>query len=107
MHKVLVMIGLMIAGSSISGMKIHEGRQIMGDTSKVAVRDLTITVVYDNYSYREGLRTSWGFACVVRGTEKTILFDTGGDASILLSNMKKLSIDPRDIDVIVLSLIHI
>ena len=106
MHKVLVMIGLMIAVSSISGMQIHEGRQIMGDTSKVAVRDLTITVVYDNYPYREGLRTSWGFACVVRGTEKTILFDTGGDASILLSNMDKLGIDPRDIDVIVLSHIH-
>lgn len=106
MHKVLVMIGLMIAVSSISGMKIHEGRQIMGDTSKVAVKDLTITVVYDNYPYREGLRTSWGFACVVRGTEKTILFDTGGDASILLSNMEKLGIEPKDIDVIVLSHIH-
>ena len=106
MHKVLVMIGLMIAVSSISGMKIHERKQIMGDTSKVAVKDLTITVVYDNYPYREGLRTSWGFACVVRGTEKTILFDTGGDASILLSNMEKLGIEPKDIDVIVLSHIH-
>lgn len=106
MHKVLIMIGLMIAGSSISGMKIHERKQIMGDTSKVVVKNLTITVVYDNYPYREGLRTSWGFACVVRGTEKTILFDTGGDASILLSNMEKLGIDPKDIDVIVLSHIH-
>lgn len=87
-------------------MKIHERKQIMGDTSKVVVKNLTITVVYDNYPYREGLRTSWGFACVVRGTEKTILFDTGGDASILLSNMEKLGIDPKDIDVIVLSHIH-
>jgi len=67
---------------------------------------IEITVIYDNYPFKPGLKTSWGFSCVVRGTEKTILFDTGGNGSILLSNMKKLEIDPQEIDLVVLSHIH-
>ena len=68
--------------------------------------DMTITVVYDNNPYKEGLETAWGFSCVITGTEKTILFDTGGDGSLLLSNMEKLAIEPNSIDIVVLSHIH-
>ena len=67
---------------------------------------MTITVVYDNNPYKEGLETAWGFGCVITGAEKTILFDTGGDGSILLNNMEKLAIDPNSIDTVVLSHIH-
>ena len=67
---------------------------------------MTITVVYDNNPYKEGLETTWGFGCVITGAEKTILFDTGGDGSILLKNMEKLAIDPNGIDTVVLSHIH-
>ena len=70
------------------------------------VNDLTITVVYDNNPYKEGLGTAWGFSAVVTGTKKTILFDTGGDGSLLMSNMEKLAIKPNSIDIIVLSHIH-
>jgi 7,8-dihydropterin-6-yl-methyl-4-(beta-D-ribofuranosyl)aminobenzene 5'-phosphate synthase len=74
--------------------------------STVGVNDLTITVVYDNNPYKEGLKTAWGFSCLVTGTEKTILFDTGGDGELLLNNMKKLAIEPKSIDIVVLSHIH-
>ena len=67
---------------------------------------IAITVIYDNYLFKPGLKTSWGFSCVVQGTEKTILFDTGSNGSILLSNMEKLEIDSQEIDLIVLSHIH-
>jgi 7,8-dihydropterin-6-yl-methyl-4-(beta-D-ribofuranosyl)aminobenzene 5'-phosphate synthase len=70
------------------------------------VKDVNITVVYDNNPYKEGLETAWGFACVISGTEKTILVDTGGDSSILLSNMEKAAIDANSIDLVVLSHIH-
>ncbi len=70
------------------------------------ITDLSIAVVYDNYQYSAGLRTEWGFACVVRGAEKTILFDTGGDGDILLANMEKMGISPAEIDLVVLSHIH-
>jgi len=68
--------------------------------------DLTLTIVYDNNPYRKNLETRWGFSCYVKGTEKTILFDVGGEGSILLANMRKLGIDPNTVDIIVLSHIH-
>jgi 7,8-dihydropterin-6-yl-methyl-4-(beta-D-ribofuranosyl)aminobenzene 5'-phosphate synthase len=74
--------------------------------STLDINDLTIKVIYDNNPYMEGLGTAWGFSALITGTEKTILFDTGGDGSLLLSNMKKLAIEPNNIDVIVLSHIH-
>ncbi len=68
--------------------------------------DMTITVIYDNNPYKEGIETAWGFSCVITGLEKTILFDTGGDGSILLDNMEKLAVEPNSIDIVVLSHIH-
>jgi len=67
---------------------------------------VTIAVTYDNNPYDDRLRTAWGFSCLVRLPERTILFDTGGDSSILLRNMGHLQIDPKGIDVVVLSHIH-
>jgi len=67
---------------------------------------LTIAITYDNNPYDDRLRTAWGFSCLLRLPEKTILFDTGGDSSILLDNMDHLQIDPKEIDIVVLSHIH-
>jgi len=70
------------------------------------VNDLTITVVYDNNPHKKGMETAWGFSALVAGTEKTILFDTGGNGTMLLNNMEKLAIEPGIIDLVVLSHIH-
>ena len=67
---------------------------------------VTIAVIYDNNPYDDRLKTAWGFSCLLRLPEKTILFDTGGDSSILLHNMERLQIDPKEIDMVVLSHIH-
>ena len=67
---------------------------------------MDITVVYDNNPYKEGLGSAWGFSCLITGIEKTILFDTGGDGSILLDNIGKLAIELNNIDTVVLSHIH-
>jgi 7,8-dihydropterin-6-yl-methyl-4-(beta-D-ribofuranosyl)aminobenzene 5'-phosphate synthase len=68
--------------------------------------DLTLTIIYDNNPYEKNLETRWGFSCCVKGTEKTILFDVGGESSVLLANMKKLTLDPKMVDIVVLSHIH-
>jgi len=73
--------------------------------TEVAER-LTITILYDNNEYDERLETAWGFACLLERGDLTLLFDTGGDAPTLLSNMDVLGLDPRAIDIIVLSHIH-
>ena len=74
--------------------------------SSAGASDLCLTVGYDNNPYDERLETRWGFSCMVEGTEKTIIFDLGGDGSVLLRNKEKLNISPRAIDIVVLSHIH-
>ena len=64
---------------------------------------MNITVVFDNYVIDNRLNPGWGFSCLVELPRKNILFDTGGDGSILLENMSRLQIDPRSINAIVLS----
>lgn len=67
---------------------------------------IEIHVIVDNNPYKEGLDTEWGFSCLVRGTSKTILFDTGHSDVTLLDNMRKMNITPEEVDVVVLSHIH-
>lgn len=67
---------------------------------------MRFTIVYDNNPYEPALRTSWGFSCWVETDEMTVLFDTGGDGAILIDNMKRLALDPQQIDAVVLSHVH-
>lgn len=69
-------------------------------------QDVTITVVYNNVPYNNELTTAWGISCLIEGLDKTILFDTGGDGSILLGNLEKLKVDPTEIDLVILSHNH-
>ena len=67
---------------------------------------IEITILYNNVPHAPDCRCQWGFACLVRGTEETILFDTGGDGRVLLANMQRLGVDPGEIDCVVLSHSH-
>jgi len=68
---------------------------------------ITITIVYDNEVYQEGLKSDWGFSCIIeKENSPKILFDTGANGSILLSNMEKLGIKPISIDEIFISHNH-
>ncbi|MBN2180688.1 MAG: MBL fold metallo-hydrolase, partial [Sedimentisphaerales bacterium] len=67
---------------------------------------INITVIYDNNPFKEGLETAWGFSCLIRGPEKTILFDTGGNGPLLLENISKLEIEPNNVDLVVISHAH-
>ncbi len=64
------------------------------------------TIIYDNTAFKKDLQADWGFSALVETNGKTILFDTGGSGSILLSNMKKLNIDPKEIDDVFISHHH-
>lgn len=65
-----------------------------------------IIILYDNFPYRKGLETDWGFAALVEYEEEKILFDTGASGTLLLTNMKEMGIDPQDLDKVVLSHAH-
>jgi len=107
---ILLMLGLFLLAACIQT-EPSSPSSALTDTSQLeptteAEAELKITIVYDNNEYDPRLETKWGFSCLVEGLKKTILFDTGGDSATLLSNMRKMRIEPEEIDVIVLSHIH-
>lgn len=69
--------------------------------------EMKVTIVYDNEAYKNDLQADWGFSALVeiKNTPK-ILFDTGADGEILLSNMNKLDIDPKSVEEIFISHKH-
>ena len=93
----LIILGILTGG--------HRCGRVFGTTGIVEGK-ICIAIVYDNYKVNPNLTSSWGFGCVIRTPDKDILFDTGGDSTILLSNMDKMGIDPKDIDIVVISHIH-
>jgi 7,8-dihydropterin-6-yl-methyl-4-(beta-D-ribofuranosyl)aminobenzene 5'-phosphate synthase len=84
----------------MSRSKFEMNRETIGQLT------LQLSVVYDNNPYDPRLKAGWGFSCFVEGLEKSILFDTGGDAHILLFNLEKLGIQPAGIEVVMLSHMH-
>lgn len=69
-------------------------------------KNVSLTIIYDNNPMMNGLQTDWGFACLVEVGKTKLLFDTGGNGDILLSNMAKLNIDPKGVDLVFLSHFH-
>lgn len=65
---------------------------------------MKLTIVYDNNA-KNSLKSDWGFSCLIEDSKK-VLFDTGADSKILIYNMKQLNIDPKAIDIVVLSHNH-
>ena len=68
---------------------------------------MKITIIYDNTVFKGNLQSDWGFSALIEieNTPK-ILFDTGANGRILLSNMEKLGIDPISIDEVFISHAH-
>lgn len=97
MALIIVALSAAVAGGETNGPAVGPGKGSGG---------MEILVVVDNNPFMRGLDNPWGFSCIVRGTEKTILFDTGPRARCLLDNMKKMQLEPQKVDVVVLSHIH-
>jgi len=79
---------------------------------------MKITIIYDNTTSRQDLQPDWGFSALVEVEDTLspapeqvrygvkILFDTGANGKILLSNMRKLKIDPLSIEKVFISHLH-
>ena len=69
---------------------------------------MKLTIIYDNTAFREDLQADWGFSCLVEeANAPRILFDSGTNGKILLSNMEKLEIDPSSINEVFISHPHL
>jgi 7,8-dihydropterin-6-yl-methyl-4-(beta-D-ribofuranosyl)aminobenzene 5'-phosphate synthase len=67
---------------------------------------MKITIIYDNTVWDKTLKSDWGFSCLVEAFGKKIIFDTGAKPDILMYNMKKLNIDPLQVDEVFISHSH-
>jgi len=67
---------------------------------------MKVTIIYDNTVFMEDVQSDWGFSALVEAGETKILFDTGANGTILLSNMQKLGINPKDISDVFISHAH-
>jgi len=77
------------------------GRQATAEKSFPA-----LTVLYDNTAAKEGPTPDWGFAAIIQGLEKTILFDTGTKEDVFLNNVKALDVDLKKVDLVFISHEH-
>jgi len=68
--------------------------------------EVTFTVIYDNTTSDPAYKCDWGFACLIEGKDKTILFDTGTKPDIFRENLEKLNIDLNKVDLVVISHNH-
>jgi len=84
----------------------NEGAMETMEITEFPLESLSITVVYDNTVFDQDLESDWGFACIIDGLEKKILFDTGANGELLLMNLQKLAFDPGEIEAVVLSHEH-
>jgi len=69
---------------------------------------MKLTIIYDNEVYKKniGLKADWGFSCLIEKNDENILFDCGAKGKILINNMQKLGINPKNISKIVISHEH-
>jgi len=77
------------------------GSIFSGENDSIRIINLS-----DSTITKKGLEKCKGFSCLVKGTDKTILFDVAQIGEAFLRNLDKLNIKPKDIDIIVLSHIH-
>ncbi len=69
-------------------------------------QEIKVSIIYDNYDFKPGLESDWGFSCLIEGCEKTILFDTGARGRIFKQNFDALNIDANKVDYVVISHDH-
>jgi 7,8-dihydropterin-6-yl-methyl-4-(beta-D-ribofuranosyl)aminobenzene 5'-phosphate synthase len=66
---------------------------------------MRLYIVYNNDA-EQGFSSGWGFSAMIETEKNRILFDTGDKPDGLLNNLKKLKIEPEDIDIVVISHEH-
>jgi 7,8-dihydropterin-6-yl-methyl-4-(beta-D-ribofuranosyl)aminobenzene 5'-phosphate synthase len=91
----------------VFGIPLSAGRSYAAAAgSESAERPLRLTILYDNYLYKERTSPDWGFSCLLEGTEKTILFDTGTQPRILMHNVDVLNVNLKKVNLVVISHNH-
>jgi 7,8-dihydropterin-6-yl-methyl-4-(beta-D-ribofuranosyl)aminobenzene 5'-phosphate synthase len=66
----------------------------------------TVTILYDAFGGGPGLRRDWGFSALIEYQGRRILFDAGNDAAVFAQNVRRLHIDLKHLNLVVISHRH-
>ncbi len=66
---------------------------------------MNLKIVYDNEAMND-FEAGWGFSALIETENEKILFDTGWDGNVLVSNLDRFGVKPEEIDKVVLSHAH-
>ena len=111
MKRILLIVVLLVTVISCNTGQNFKHLNNTGNVSSVSqeggiTSPVTFQIIYDNYLKNNELKADWGFSVMVTGLTKTILFDTGTDPDIFLSNFTGMNLDASSIDYLVLSHEH-
>lgn len=65
-----------------------------------------ITIITDAFGRDPALQRDWGYAALVETGGRRILFDTGNNAAMFVANARRLHLDLRHLDAVVISHRH-
>jgi len=65
-----------------------------------------VTILYDAFGKSSDLRMDWGYSALIERDGKRILFDTGNNPEIFAENVKRLGVDLKKLDFVVVSHRH-
>jgi 7,8-dihydropterin-6-yl-methyl-4-(beta-D-ribofuranosyl)aminobenzene 5'-phosphate synthase len=91
---------LFFASGAIALKPIDLSGTHMGD------KPITLSMIYNNTGKAPRLQREWGLSIWVEMEEGAILFDTGGNTEVLLSNLKAMGFDPNKLIKVVISHKH-
>jgi len=98
---------LLVVAACIFFFALASGDSLENNSIIICKEDkVAIATLYDNYQYSEGLKTDWGFSALILIDNNAILFDAGTNGSILLENIDKLGLEPKNVDALLLSHDH-
>lgn len=79
---------------------------LLMSTAAMCCAETRVTILNDAFGKRAGLTKDWGYSALVEYEGKRILFDTGGNIAVLRSNVEKMHVDLRHLDMVVISHAH-
>jgi len=95
-RKVVLTITLLVFILQITRCQVTDYDKYQGSYPKPLddgiTQPVSVLIIYDNYVHTSGMESDWGYSILIKGLDKTILFDTGTKPKIFESNFKKLGI---------------
>lgn len=75
-------------------------------SAPLSLEAIRVIMIYNNIGHVDKLESKWGLSMWIENNEAAILFDTGGDPSILMSNLQNSEINLEKLSTIVISHKH-